>query len=293
MYTTKVVCSTVHNNSIHFQGGLSGTINWDFGKLNGSKECSASFRGTATIDIEDGRATLRIDSVDQLHFSIARLGGQNVQSQLQDWLEQRITTDAISIAQFDLQQTPLRKLRLTTTPTSANIEMRSNTSHKERLSAPRLPMKSDWELLLHEATLLGWMRSAAFEKGVIQHGLAVDPRDISFSDQQFSIDLRVWKLAGRGKWWREYTATGIILEQQQQLNFIGQEVSTGNKSLGANLVDPLSLLAEGMILRGVSDNLLHTLPLQYDKSLNWHITINEYGGKGNQLRLSGDISEKE
>jgi len=287
------IADAPENNQVTIRGAVEGKIPWKLGILEGTETCSASFQGKATVGMNDGAATLKMDSIELFRLHVDTLGGQDIAPLLEGWLQDSlIATKAITLSEFELSQTPIRGIRLNTTPTSTNIEMRSYTTHSGNILTPKLAMKPDWELYMHQETMLGWLRLAAFEQGIISNGMAVDPRDFNINDQVFELDVRLWKLEGRGKWWREYKTMGTIEKEENKLIFVGKATKGEDKSRGANLVDPLAFIAETMILDKVSDTLSYTLPAQAFTKVNqreWKVTIEQYTGAGNQIRLSGAI----
>jgi hypothetical protein len=280
-----------------FRGKLSGSMPWKLGVLSGVEKYSSTFTGRAKLSVIEGEAYLGDISIKKFTVNIDTLGGKDIGPLLNDWLQEQITsTKPIKITEFDLSKTPIRGLRITTTPASVNIEMRSKVSHSENIQLPKLKMQPDWELFLHQETLLGWLRKTAFEKGIIAYGIAVDPTGLVVKEDEFELDLRLWKLRGIGKWWREYNTSGTMYEKNSHLQFEGDTVIAGNKSKRAGIVDPVTLLAQGMILDTISENLTYTLPSLTDTKIsdvNWQVKIEEYGGTGKQVRFSGSIDRKE
>ena len=155
---------------------------------------------------------------------------------------------------------PVRGIRLNSTPLSQNIELRSNIEHSMNVTASALALEEDWELWVHQDTLLGWTQQRAFSMGIVGYGVAIDPVDLKIQEDAFELALRLWKIEGRGLWWRDYTATGTIQQKEHKLKLKGETVTEGDTSERAGLVDPLALIAESFILDGISDQLSQSLP---------------------------------
>ena len=212
---------------------------------------------------------------------------------LEEWIrEQILQTPPISLGAINL---PVRGFRFNSTPQSQNIELRSDIHHSKNVNKTPLQLEHDWELWVHQETLLGWAQEKAFETGVVGYGVAIDPTSLSVTDQEFDLGLRLWKIEGRGNWWRDYQASGNISSKKQNLKFKSSSVEETNKSPRAGLVDPLALLAEGTIENVIGDQLQHSLPMQQSKKMDqfkWTLNLQEWSGIGNQIRLQGEIDIK-
>ena len=168
---------------------------------------------------------------------------------------------------FDRKKIPILDLRLESNKNSADLEARSNVDHTESLIKQSPTLSEDWELQIRPETALGWIRRKAFKKGVVTYGVALDPRAFSMKDNLFKLSLRLWKIEGTGKWWRDYEVNGKSSVQNNRIKIVGKDVAEGEKSSGAELADPLALLVEGRILDGIADNLNHVIPAKKSTSI--------------------------
>ena len=104
--------------------------------------------------------------------------------------------------------------------------------------------------------------------------------------------LRLWKVEGRGLWWRDYTATGTLTQKKHKLSLSGESVIEGEKSPRAGLVDPLALIAESFILDGISEQLSQSLPTHKSTQmdgLKWKLQLDDWSATQDAVRLSGNI----
>ena len=85
---------------------------------------------------------------------------------------------------------------------SADIEFLSNSATTQSLKANTKAPMGEWELEISNQVINSWIRRNAFRRGIISHGVAVDPRSFSMKGRDFVLNLRLWKLQGWGKWWR-------------------------------------------------------------------------------------------
>ena len=282
-------------NKIKFRTILEGEFILSWGPFKETLKTKAILNGVAKIQLDEGENTLSFTKLNKIEITIGQLGGQNIAPLLEDWLKKEfLDSKTISLGVFDLSKFPLRGLRLNSTPTSTNIEMRSDTLHTNSLSPSKLSMKKDWELQVHEDVLLGWSRKSAFKKGVIDYGVAIDPRSLSVTDQEFNIDIRLWKLEGWDKWWREYSIQGDIEKKKSRFKFSADEITKQDTSKGISLIDPLVVLAESFLLDDMTEQLTYALPMQKKENISglvWKFKIDTFKGHGNEISIKGSWEE--
>ena len=132
--------------------------------------------------------------------------------------------------------------------------------------------------------------------GVVGYGVAIDPVGLKIEEDAFELALRLWKIEGRGLWWRDYTATGTIQQKEHKLKLKGDSVEEGDKSPRAGIVDPLALIAESFILDGISDQLSQSLPNHkstHMSGLKWKLQLEDWTADGPAVKLSGSIDVSE
>lgn len=283
------------DNEIQFQTTIEGNIILSWGPFKETLKMKAVLNGIAKIELDDGENNLSFSKLQKIKLTINQFGGKNIAPMLEEWLEgEFLKTKKISLGSFDLSNLHLRGIRLKSTPTSTNIEMRSDTLHENNLTPAKLQLIKDWELLVHEDVLLGWSRRFAFEKGIIDYGVAIDPRKFSVTEQEFDIDIRLWKLEGVSKWWREYSVHGDIAQQKRKFKFTTKEVTKQDDSKGVSVIDPLVVLAESLFLDDMAEQLTYVLPIQKKSNLDgitWKFKVDNFRGKGNQISIKGSWNE--
>ena len=282
-------------DAIQFRTVLDGNFTLSWGPFKEKLKTKAVLQGIAKIELNDGENQLSFSKLQKIKITIGELGGKNIAPMLEEWLEKEfLKTKKISLGSFDLSNLHLRGIRLNSTPTSTNIEMRSDTLHTNNLKPSKLQLKRDWELQVHQDVLLGWSRRLAFEKGIIDYGVAVDPRKFSVTEQEFDIDVRLWKLDGFSKWWREYSVHGDIAERKGRFKFTTDEITKADDSKGVSVVDPLVVLAESLLLDDMTEKLTYALPMQKKSTLDgltWKFKVENFKGHGDQLSITGSWTE--
>ena len=186
----------------------------------------------------------------------------------------------------------MRASRVRSQQQSADIEFLSNSSTTQALAPNQQAPRGDWELQVSNQLVNTWIRRQAFSKGIIAHGIAVDPRSFSMQDKSFNLHLRLWKLEGWGKWWRDYQVKGTAQLAKKKLQLTGSEVVAKDKSSGAGLADPLALLAEGLILDAIADNLQFGIPIRQTTKIqkaNLIARTSDVSGNGDSLSIWGQL----
>ena len=281
------------DHSMKILGRLTGPWAWKWKKLQGSESSDISFEGIAKISLEDGEMQLKIRKITKLEVHINPIKSIEIGSVLSGIINKKLSdTPPISLGKMDLEHFSMRKMRLMTTPTSSNIEIRSNVNHHASIQPPNTSMKQDWQLMVHQDTLLGWAQKAAFEKGIVALDTAVDIRDLSIEDTNFTLNLRLWNIGGVTHWWRDYQSKGSLSIRKNHLHFSNEELTEGLKSPLADWVDPLALMGEGLILEEISAQLQYSLPIQQKDTLKnhpWKFQTNRLKGEKDTLYVYGDI----
>ena len=284
---------TAKNNQIHISAKFVGSWLYDIALLSGSENTSITFDGIAKIEMKDNQIWLSLTSIQKLQVELASIQGFDLSNNIEQWLNtQLVKLPPISMGTFDTKSYPIRDIRIHTTAQSQNIEILSTAKHNQHLPTLSNEITNDWQAIIHQQTALHWAQTLAFSKGVISNGVAIDPVSMKIADNDFTMDLRLWKIEGVGLWWRDYTTTGTIHRLKNQLKFEGTSVVEGEKSPKAGLVDPLALLGEGLILEAIADNLLYSVPTQKKGKLDagtWNVQLENFKGVNDTLELSGAL----
>ena len=278
---------------------LEGPIKWKLGKKSGEESVKLRLKTNAKVENTNGQLTLHITKLDSLKAQLSDIAINPLKSvDLSPWIEEWMGKQLSDLPPIQMGSInlPVRGIRLNSTPLSQNVEIRSNIEHSMNIKAPPLALEEDWELWVHQDTLLGWTQQKAFSMGVVGYGVAVDPVGLRIQEDAFELALRLWKIEGRGLWWRDYTTTGTIEQKEHKLKLKGNSVEEGNKSPRAGIIDPLALIAESFILDGISDQLSQSLPNHkstHMSGLKWKLQLEDWSATGPSVKLSGSIDVSE
>jgi hypothetical protein len=231
---------------------------------------SASASAVIAVSVRDGNIIeARPRRVDSLSVEVPTLGNLRVNAAgpLQDWLKtllvERIAP--VRIATLDTSALPIRDLRLSTTSDHLVIELLTDVPGAVPLRALPAPAQGV-EMVMSESVITGLARRAAFEAGTLQMDVAVDPRKLSVDGSAFVLDLRLWRLVGRG-WYRDYRVNGEIgvdirANGAPRLRLEAKTAEETAASPGALLVDPIAALFQAKILDAIVNAMDRSLPAQ-------------------------------
>lgn len=247
---------------------LDGRCSWQIGNSSGERPLS----GHIDFDAEISAVRQEADWVVQLaprdvHEADLELGGRTFRTiqklasgTIQDWATEHLFENIkpIPITRFEADL-PLRAVRVRTERDHLALELLTEAPAVDLVDPPTLQKGDDWALGVSQAALLHAARKAAFNKGELAHDVFAEPLDLRIDKGTFILDLRLWRLKGRG-WWRDYRIRGTWTRVDGGFDFQAVEADETGRSKGARTVDPLAALAENKILHAVERAVSTTLP---------------------------------
>jgi len=243
---------------------LKGTAKYKAAGLSGKVPFTAKVGGTVAFEVEEEgkgwKITGELVEIDKVKLESDLIGTLDVTKFLGEWTRKALDkAPPIELGKVGGDQLPLRGLRLDSVGDALEIQALTQVVGGKAVNAGSGSVKGAWELRMHEDTALAMARRKAFEMGTIDYEVAIDPRDLSFDGDRFTLGLRLWRLKGAG-WWREYDVTGDIAVTGKRIKLKPVEAVEGDKSKGAGLADPLALLGEGLILDAVTEGVKQAFP---------------------------------
>jgi hypothetical protein len=245
---------------------LDGKVGYDLAGYRGS----VPLHGELTVDVAIGlvrtadewAVSATVADVQALEVEVPRAGKLELGGELEHWARRALKeSPAIPIGTFGGGSLPLRAARVAWFGEAAEIEGATELAGAVPVVGGGA-VPAGWAVSLDAGTILALARRAAFERGALAHDVAVEPRALTFQDGGgFSLDLRLWRLAGAG-WWRDYTVRGTLEIADGKLVVRSEDVVETGKSRGAGIADPLVLLVEGRILQSLSDAFDRAIPLR-------------------------------
>jgi hypothetical protein len=248
---------------LSFDAVLVGKAAWSLGPASGTIPLDVGAQGIFALEVVDGHiieATPR--AVTSIRVRVKDYAGLrlNPSTEIQEWLTAQLAgrIPKIRVVDLDTAALPLRDLRLRSQAGAVRVEALTNVAGAKPVGPVEAPT-TGVRLAISESALVGLARRAAFEKGELTLDVHVDPLEMNVEGSEFTLDLRLWRLVGRG-WWRDYRIYGDLQVQSGKLKLVAKRVEELGKSPGAGLVDPLAALFEGRILEEITDAVSQSLP---------------------------------
>ncbi|MFT7521895.1 MAG: hypothetical protein ACI9MC_004047 [Kiritimatiellia bacterium] len=288
-------CFTLH-------AALQGSLTWRIGgsagemPLSGDIVFEVSFQ--ARRDTDGWLVEARPRSVQKARISLDNKTYRTVrvmaQSALDDWAAKHAfdAFEPIVLKRFDDDGLPVLAVRPVRTDNGLRLDLLTAATVHELVDEPIIRPDEDWALQVSQRALLAEVRRAAFAHGPVSHGVHLEPLAIDIKEGTFTLDLRLWRLKGRG-WWRDVRIHGSHLHTSKGVELRALDVDEVGQSKGAALVDPLAALAEGQILKAIEHSMQTVLPDDRvtavgDRSIQTKIT--RFSGRSRTLRVGGTLS---
>ncbi len=287
---------------IRLHAKLAGTVHWSALVAKGTVPATAEldFDVEATAEGQaDGELALRI-APKAVHKASAKVGGSialldTAGSAIADWMVNSVVSriPPFEIARFGAAELPIRAARLRSDGNALGIELalQARTGTVELGNGPC----DGFALRLATSTLVELARISAFDQGPLDFDVVPEPTGLEVDGDRFRLDLRLWRLAGKG-WWRDVRIEGALRLQNQRLHLDPESVEEVDHSRGAGLVDPIAVLLRGTILRTIEDAVTHTLPAvgrERVSGVKAVARVDSIDGLGDALEVSGTLSFQE
>jgi len=278
------------------EASLKGGASWSAGPLSGELPFSADLGARLKFETERLGTTWvvrgKLLDITRLNLSDGQITGLDMAVPLKGWIDDALEDmKPFELGTFGGDELPLRALRLDGSGGVLEIQALTNVPGGAPVQAGG-PMSTDWEVAIGHQAAAAMMRRIAFEEGLLEHEIGIDPRSFSANGADFTLGLRIWRLSGAG-WWRDYTVKGQMGLQGQELVLTGKDAIEGEKSRGAGLADPLALLFESVILKEVSKGVNQALPAQTAtrvEGLVLAVKTTTVQGRGDALVLGGNLT---
>jgi hypothetical protein len=285
---------------VGLSGKLIGDLDYKAVGLAGRTSLGVGLKLDAMIDVQQATEGWVIEARPmELYDAHLTFGGNRslladmATGPLIEWLGSQFITPGkpYQLARLGDLGAPVRGLRLHSTGKGLLIDIRTSSIVPMSVDPPP-PVEDGWSARLGVEALMAVVRANSFTQGAIEYGVWVDPSDISFEDQTFTLSLRMWRPQGAG-WWRDYQIEGDYSFVDGSLKLQAYEVSEVAASPAAGAVDPLVLLAKGRILHALGEAVSTTLPTSRTQDIagirtSWSVT--SIRRDGDDLVITGDVS---
>jgi len=274
---------------------LSGLLWWSVGKNRGripaSLVVNTDFFIRTSWEEEGSKLELVLAEIRHIEAGSGQFRGISPQGEVAQWAHARMVDAAkpVYLGTVGGPNLPLSDIRVLPAKAGTRIELATNASARTPILTPSPPMTGDWIGGVSTPSLLSLIRRAAFEAGEIMMEVHADPTALHVEDDNFTLNLRLWRLAGRG-WWRDYQVTGKIVAHANRVRFKAENAVEIAHSRRAGVVDPLALLAKGQLLEAIESGCNQIIPIPKKASIgdeNLALKVTSIQGIDNVIWLTG------
>lgn len=156
---------------------------------------------------------------------------------------------AFDVTELPAEDLPIRAVEIE--PTAAGVGLRIRTAAPDGVPLDPLPAppQEGFRVAVSAGSLVALARRQSFLADPLAHDVVAEPMSLQVAPGgDFVLGLRLWRPVGRG-WWRTCEVKGSFRVRDGQLRLQTASVEELDQSPGADLVDPLMALAEGIVLK--------------------------------------------
>jgi hypothetical protein len=203
----------------------------------------ATVLGTVQVAVERARAVVvRPHAVDRVRVNVRGVPAlvQDPSGAVQELLRGVIARHLPVTELYSLEGTalPVRALDVRVQPDGVELRMLSDAPGSAPVGPGPIPA-AGVRVRASNALVVALARREAFAAGPVAHEIVVDPRGLRLDGEHFAMDLRLWRIAGKG-WWRDYDVRGKVAVKDGQVRVTGDSATPAGNSPRAGLADPLS-----------------------------------------------------
>jgi hypothetical protein len=248
---------------LSFDAMIVGKAVWSLGPASGTVPLDVGAQGVFALEVTDGKVIEAVPrAVTAVRVRVTDLAGLQVNPsrQIQEWLTEKLSgrLPRIRVVELDTAGLPLLDLRLRNQGGAVRVEALTDVPGTRPVGPVEAPTEGV-RVAISEAALTGLARRAAYDKGELTMDVYADPLALHVDGSAFTMDLRLWRLVGRG-WYRDYKVYGDLSVEGGKVKLTAKRTEDIGHSRGAGLVDPLAALFQGVILESITDSVSQSLP---------------------------------
>jgi hypothetical protein len=280
---------------------LLGSLDWSVANQSGSVPVQIDVVFDVAVAAEQGADVWSVGMTvgDLRGVEVAILDLQaNLEPLLEDgvgdWARQHLLSQmpSLELGKFGDPEVPLRALTLVPSGDGIDVRMLSDSPTPNALSPISSASNAGFLLFVSQGSLLDLARVTAFEAGPVAHDVVVEPTSFAVDGTAFTLGIRLWRIVGRG-WWRDYVVQGDLQLVDEGLQLTPRSVVEGDKSEGAEWVDPLAALGEGYILEIIEKSVSTVLPIAKSSAagdLGMSVSVSSMTGEADALVVRGELA---
>ena len=278
--------SSGKDESLNFLITLDGTVELKHTLLDLSNPFSAKLNGTLQIDVNEDKLQIKANHIEDIQITTKNIPQLKMNTVIKDWLNDNLANlPSREIMALELSNLSARAVRFTGNRHSLDIEALSYFPQTSALPPQKKHPRGDWEMRISNSALSQIVRQQTFSLPPVQNH-HIDIQEIAIKGKTLLSKLRLWKLDGKGDWWRDYEIEAKINTESKEINLIHPKVKQLDKSPAAGLADPISLCGEKVILNEITKQIQYKLPKEKSASISEsHLMLNIKGIMGQQKHI--------
>lgn len=253
------------------------------GSLDAGFDISQNDAGDWTVSVQPRRFRFLDVTIGSLTIGVA-----GVSERVKDWIDRNLVTRVPpqEVMVIDKDDLPLADVKIV--PDQGTIQFHMLTMANQRGQVPVAGPRPEtgWRMDLSTESLVALARAEAFKAGPMSMGIVSEPTMLRVDGDTFEMGLRLWRTEGRG-WWRDYRVSGEVAVEQDEVRLDATDVTQTDKSPGAGLVDPLSALARGLILKYIEKAFETSIPAAQGEGTV--VVIESIAAVDGAVRASGSL----
>ena len=275
------------DNVIKFLITLDGSVELKHSLLNLSNPFSAKLNGTLEIDVDKNKLQIKANHIEDIQITTKNIPQLKINTVIKDWLNNNLSSlPSQEIMTLELSNLSSRAIRFTGNRHSLDIEALSFFPQTSPLPPQKKHPRGDWEMRISNSALSQIIRQQTFALPPVKNH-HIDISQIAIEGKVLKSKLRLWKLDGKGDWWRDYEIEAKITTEDKEILLTNPKAKQLAKSPGAGLADPISLFGEKVILNEITKQIKYKLPKEKSASISDNqLLLNITGIMGQQEHIS-------
>ena len=254
---------------LSYAASASGPVRASAAGFQLSLPVTAAVMGTAELEVlEDRRVVLRPRSIDRVRVAVEGLPAvmQDPSGALQEALRRAAGGRLPAVELYDLADTelPVRAVGVGVLPGGVEVRLLTDVPDPVPVAPGAFP-EAGARVRLSRSVMTGLARRKAFAEGPVALAMVPEPRAIALDGDRFVMDLRLWRLSGRG-WWRDYEVRGRVAVEGERLAVGADSAREVGHSPGAGLVDPLAAAFRPVLAQAVESAVRMAVPAKHEET---------------------------
>ncbi len=227
------------------------TVKTPLGSVEQSVSAEGRLVASLSVAQRDGGYALVVHpkGLERLKLEADGLASQALSSSLRDLVIAALPD--FDVTELPADDLPIRAVEVDPTETGVALRIRTAAPDGAPLDELPAPPATGFRVAVSAQSLQQLARRQAFLSEPLAHDVVPEPTSLQIAPGgDFVLGLRLWRPVGRG-WWRTAEVKGSFVVRDGELKLRAATVEELDQSPGADFVDPLMALAEGIVFKSM------------------------------------------